>query len=436
GQPGVLYDAVYSEAFRQTLFDALAKRRKFRTEAGELVFNADRLMGKEAKELVEVRSKVLSAEQSNTSIIFADRFFLKLYRKIDDALNPDVEITRFLTERAKFAHTPRYLGAIEWQRGESSFVMGMMQELVRNQGDAWEYFKSPLGRYFERVEALPEDERKPPKVVGTLTAPATFEQTPEVMQEIIGGAYVERLELLGRRTAGMHLALAGHRKVEGFEPEEFSLHYQRSLYSSLQAMVKNNFGTLKAHLKSVPEAARAEAEGVLALRPAVIDVMKQIYDHKIETLKIRNHGDYHLGQVLFTGKDFVIIDFEGEPARSFSERRLRRSALRDVAGMLRSFHYAAYSALFAKNGEDSDELAPWAEQWYHYAGGFFMGSYLEELGSDTTLIPQDRNDFGLLLRVFLLEKAVYELGYELNNRPTWVGIPLRGISTLMQGLSD
>ena len=432
GQPGVLYDAVYSEPFQQLLFNALARRQKFRSATGELAFNADRVVDKARKELEEVRSRVLSAEQSNTSMIFADRFFLKLYRKLDDTLNPDVEITRFLTEQAQFAHTPRYLGNVAWQRGKSVFVMGMLQELVANQGDAWAYFKGPLGRYFERVEAMTADERAtPPARVGTLTQPASFDQTPDVLKEIIGGAYVERLELLGRRTAEMHLALAGHGKVAGFETEDFSLHYQRSLYSSLQSMVKNNFSTLKGQLSTLSEATQPEARQVLTLRDEVMATMKQIYDHKIETVKIRNHGDYHLGQVLFTGKDFVIIDFEGEPARSFSERRLRRSALRDVAGMLRSFHYAAYSALFSKDG-GGDERAAWAEEWYHYAGGFFLRSYLETLGANSPLIPSNPDDFDLLLRIFLLEKAVYELGYELNNRPTWVGIPLRGIRNLME----
>ncbi len=151
-------------------------------------------------------------------------------------------------------------------------------------------------------------------------------------------------------------------------------------------------------------------------------------------MKIRNHGDFHLGQVLFTGKDFVILDFEGEPARSFSERRLKRSPLRDVAGMIRSYHYAAYSGLILNDQyskEDINTLSPWAEQWYHYMSGFYMKAYLDTVkGKD--FIPEDKEDLAMLMETFLLEKAVYELNYELNNRPDWVMIPLRGIKAIMK----
>lgn len=166
--------------------------------------------------------------------------------------------------------------------------------------------------------------------------------------------------------------------------------------------------------------------------------MKKIYSRKFESVKIRNHGDYHLGQVLFTGKDLYIIDFEGEPARSFSERRLKRSPLRDVAGMLRSFHYAAYSALFnlkAVRQEDINVLEKWAELWYHYISGIFIKSYTAALG-ETNLLPDNREDLKTMLDTFILEKAVYELNYELNNRPDWVIIPIKGIKYIMQSKSE
>jgi maltose alpha-D-glucosyltransferase/alpha-amylase len=151
-------------------------------------------------------------------------------------------------------------------------------------------------------------------------------------------------------------------------------------------------------------------------------------------VKIRIHGDYHLGQVLFTGKDFIILDFEGEPARSYSERRLKRSPLRDVAGMIRSFHYAAYSGLFLNDQvrkEDMNKLLPFAEQWYHYMSGFFMGAYLETV-RDSDFIPKDKEDLEIMLQTYILEKAIYELGYELNSRPDWVVIPLKGIKAIME----
>ncbi|HEY4651499.1 MAG TPA: alpha-amylase, partial [Pontibacter sp.] len=198
-------------------------------------------------------------------------------------------------------------------------------------------------------------------------------------------------------------------------------------------LVRSNFDSLRKHLSKLPDNVRAEAEEVLNMRAEILERLKRIFSHKIDTLKIRTHGDYHLGQVLFTGKDFIIIDFEGEPARPFSERRLKRSPLRDVAGMIRSFHYAAYNALFQQDSATKEDkyLEEWAEQWYHYASNFFMHCYLEK-AMGTGIVPEKEEDFEILMETFLLEKAIYELGYELNNRPDWVLIPIRGIKYIMK----
>jgi len=172
---------------------------------------------------------------------------------------------------------------------------------------------------------------------------------------------------------------------------------------------------------------------VLSMREEILTILKKIYSRKIDVTKIRIHGDYHLGQVLFTGKDFMILDFEGEPARSYSERRLKYSPLRDVAGMIRSFHYAAYGSLFLDNQirpEDIEQLLPHVEQWYHYMSGFFMKSYLETVNG-SSFVPKQAEDLEIMLQTFLMQKAVYELNYELNNRPDWVIVPLRGIKSIV-----
>ena len=428
---GYLYDGVYSEPFREAVFNLMARRKKLKAETGELDFYVQKDVKKAGD---KVSSKVLNAEQSNTSLIFESTYFMKLYRKLDSVINPDLEITRFLTEKANFAHVPKFIGAIELrQSGADAMVLGMMQELVPNQGDAWVYFGESLKRYFERVVAQASIHDLYP-TLGNLSEPATFDQIPEDLQSLIGGAYVERVHLLGQRTGEMHLALNSHPKVQDFEPEAFSLHYQRSLYSSLTSLVRGTFQSLEKNLGKLPDSVREEAQEVLAMRGEILDVLKQIFSEKITTMKIRTHGDYHLGQVLFTGKDFVIIDFEGEPARSFSERRLKRSPLRDVAGMIRSFHYAAYNSLFQFPGvrdEDMDSLEKWAEQWYHYVSGFYIDAYLDTVkGSD--FIPENKQHFDILIQTYLLEKAIYEINYELNNRPKWVSIPIRGIKYIMR----
>ncbi len=434
GQDGVLYDAVYSDAFRMGLFNLMVKRRKIKVNKGELSFYAEKVVEDITKRLDKaLTSKVLSAEQSNTSIVYDQTFFMKIYRKLDRTINPDLEITRFLTEKADFKCVPQFLGAIEHWEHNKPMVLAMMQQLVPNQGDAWKYMGDSLKRYFERVQSQPNiKDIKPP--VGDLFKPASFTDVPEVIQNLIGGAYVERVNLLALRTAEMHLALASRPNEPDFEPEGFSLHYQRSLFSSLQSLVRETFSNLQKQLKNLPEASRKEAEEILEMKGEILDCLKTIFAEKITTMKIRTHGDYHLGQVLFTGRDFMIIDFEGEPARSFSERRLKRSPLRDVAGMIRSFHYAAYSALSQQDSlrqDDMEYVEQWAEQWYHYVSGFYMQSYLEKVGGQD-FIPGEKKHIDVLVQTFLLEKAIYELNYELNNRPDWVIIPIRGIKNIMR----
>lgn len=428
---GYLFDAVYSEPFRDALFDMMSKKKRLKGDNAELSLYIQKDVKTNGKSL---NSKVLNAEQSNTSIIYGTSYFMKLYRKIDNVINPDLEITRFLTEKAMFPHVPKFIGALELKPGGAdSMILGMMQELVANQGDSWEYIGDSLKRYFERVASKVQFENIP-EVIGNLVEPAKFDDIPEELQNLIGGAYVERVNLLGQRTGEMHLALNSRTKEPDFEPEAFSLHYQRSLFSSLTSLVRGTFQSLEKNLSKLSDASKAEAKEIIGMKGEILDRLKLIFAEKITTMKIRTHGDYHLGQVLFTGKDFVIIDFEGEPARAFSERRLKRSPLRDVAGMVRSFHYAAYNALFQLQGvkdEDKVQLENWAEQWYHYISGFYVASYLETVdGSD--FIPKEKKHLDILIQTFLLEKAIYELNYELNNRPDWVSIPIRGIKYIMR----
>jgi maltose alpha-D-glucosyltransferase/alpha-amylase len=213
-------------------------------------------------------------------------------------------------------------------------------------------------------------------------------------------------------------------------PESFTGNYQRSLYSSLRRLVKDRFNLLELSLPKLSQDVQELAKNVLALEPGIMECFSEVYQLKIKANKIRIHGDYHLGQVLFTGKDFVIIDFEGEPGLSFSERRLKKSAMKDVAGMMRSIHYAAFGKiLLNENYRDQDRelLEVWAEQWQHYIARFYLGAYLDGMGVAKFTAENDT-----LIRTFLLEKAVYELGYELNGRPDWVIVPLRGIDYLMR----
>jgi maltose alpha-D-glucosyltransferase/alpha-amylase len=356
-----------------------------------------------------------------------------MYRKVDRSMNPDLEIAHFLTTHARFEHIPAFVGAIEWRNEKGTMVLGMMQEMVESSSDAWNYMLERLDDFNERIL-----ERNmnvpPPELKGSITDPIGYEDIPDPLKELLDVSVAEQARLLGVRTGQMHWALASGKDLPDFKPEEYSLHYQRSLFAGLQSLVRGTFANQVKNLSKLSEEARKEALEVLGMKEEVLRVLKGIYKKKIDVTKIRIHGDYHLGQVLFTGKDFVITDFEGEPARSYSERRLKRSPLRDVAGMIRSFHYAAYASLFLDNQireEDFRKLMPFVEQWYHYMSGFFMKAYLDTV-KDSPFIPKDKQDMETLMTTFLLEKAIYEMNYELNNRPGWVMIPLRGIQSLMK----
>jgi maltose alpha-D-glucosyltransferase/alpha-amylase len=431
-EEGVLFDAIYGLELQQELLTNMARNERLNAKDSHIHFTGNRHLAQHVKDTERIKPKVLSGEQSNTSITYDGKYFFKLYRKVDRAINPDVEITQYLTNKARFKHIPAYVGAVEWKYKKDSIVLGMMQEMVSNATDAWANMLDRLDSFNEKVLSMTGIEL-PSEVRGTLTDPVDYEDIPDVMKELLDVPVAEQAALLGTRTAQMHLAMAAEKEHPDFKPEEFSLHYQRSVYSSLQSLVRVAFQSLGRNMKKLDAEVRAEAEEIIALKDEILAELKKIYSHKINTAKIRIHGDFHLGQVLFTGKDFVLLDFEGEPARSYSERRLKRSALRDVAGMLRSFHYAAHGSLYLDNQirkEDIGRLLPYVEQWYHYMSGFFLKAYLDEVGN-SPIIPAEKGDFQILIRTFLLQKAIYELNYEVNNRPSWVKVPLSGIKSIL-----
>ena len=432
GVEGVLYDALYGAPLQEAMINFMAQNHKIKLPNSHLVFAGNERLQVHIDEQEKIKPKVLSGEQSNTSIIYGNRFFLKIFRKVDRAVNPDLEITRFLTEQTSFRNIPAFVGSIEWKYDKDSLVIGMMQEMIESSGDAWVTMLDRLNDYNETIlvgnKTLLTNEKR-----GSLMEPVSYDFIPEEFKELIDASTAEQARLLGVRTGEMHLALTSGRSNPDFKPEEYSLHYQRSLYAGLQSLVRGTFLNQSKNLQKLDEEVRQEAGEVLDMKADILEVLRRIYRRKIDVIKIRIHGDYHLGQVLFTGKDFVITDFEGEPARSYSERRLKRSPLRDVAGMIRSFHYAAYGSLVLDSHirkEDFSKLIPFVEHWYHYMSGFFMKAYLETVAG-SAFIPKNKEDLETLMTTFLLEKAIYELNYELNNRPGWVMIPLRGIKSLM-----
>jgi maltose alpha-D-glucosyltransferase/alpha-amylase len=384
---------------------------------------------------IALRPSLLRGEQSNTSVVFGERVVLKLIRRSTEGSNPELEVGRFLTERAGFSHVPALAGSLEYRAGRSEpRTLAVVQQFVVHEGDAWSYSLSQVERFFERALALRSEVPEPP--VPTATVLELVDQQPPQLALELGG-YLEFARLLGQRTAELHVALASDSEDPAFAPEPFGPRYQRQLYQTLRNLAARSLGELRRGLAALPEPVRAEAAALLAREDAVQEAFRGIVGARLGGKRIRCHGDYHLGQVLYTGSDVVIIDFEGEPARPLSERRLKRSPLRDAAGMLRSFDYAAQTALLAPlaerggvRAEDAPFLEPWARFWRQWASSSFLRAYLPPV-REAGLVPSEPGALATLLRLLLLEKSVYELGYELGSRPDWVRIPIRGILALV-----
>ena len=426
GKVGFIMDSSYDRHFRDFLFVGMEKGMRIKDdEGGVLEFNAGVFAKINTK---QIDSKILKADQSNTAIIYNDLYFFKFYRKLEKEINPDLEIVRFLTENTSFQNSPKYAGSIEYRDSdEKIIVFGLLQEKVDNQGDAWGMTVDSVGRYYERVITKAKN-LKLPKLINK--AAIRFEEAPEMIQEFIGRGLYERVVRLGQRTAEMHLALASDLSNPSFAPESFTANYQRSLYSSLRKLLRDRFSLLENSMQKLDPSIQDFAKQVLAMEDTILEAFSEVYQVKMNAIKTRIHGDFHLGQVLFTGKDFIIIDFEGEPGFSFSERRLKKNPFKDVAGMMRSFHYAAFGKLLLNENyrdRDIDMLEMAAEQWQHYVGRFYLGAYMDKMGMGTDLSEENE----ILIRTFLIEKAIYELGYELNGRPDWTIIPLRGIHYLV-----
>jgi maltose alpha-D-glucosyltransferase/alpha-amylase len=414
----VLHDALEDDAFRASLLRTIVRQEQ--TRVGAQVITGIRSPLLEAalseKDLPNISSRLLRLEQSHTSIIYDNRFFLKLYRKLDSGINADAELIQLLTEKKKFENVPAFYGEIELcQPKAESRALALLVGHVPNEGDAWNYTLDAVGRYFDRVL-----ERKPDSIQDAQ------------LDEFLGGVYPDRARQLARRIGEMHLRLADEQEDANFVPEPFNGGYQRSLYQSMRSSTRRMIQLLQKRISTVPEARRDEVAALLKQEKAILDRQGKILA-KIETSKIRIHGDLHLGQILNTGKDFVIIDFEGEPGRTLTERRMKRTPLRDVAGMLRSFHYAAFSSLWRQGTlrpEDVAFLEPWAEAWSQRISQIFLEEYLATTRG-ASFVPKDPAAVKTLMEVLLLEKAAYEIVYELNNRPDWVILPARGIHSIL-----
>src|SRR5688572_20480331 len=408
-QVGVVGDAFGDDAFARAIVAAVAERGVLKTALGSVRFTPTRAFDALAGDVGTLPVTTSGAQAtSNTIVSLGNRLFLKAYRRVSEGENPELEIGRFLTD-AGFTHAVPIAGSVDYVANDGRIAtMAILQAYVSNQGDGWSYTVEYLDRFFD---ALPRE------------SDAAGDAGD------VHGGYLSLARTLGRRTAELHAAFAGSRGNPAFDPEPVKpadvTAWTRQLESDASAVLDR----LARRRDALPEAVREDANVLIGRRDALLARIRRHASDTTTGAKTRLHNDYHLGQVLLSKNDFVITDFEGEPARPLEERRRKHSPLRDVAGMLRSFDYAMHAALFdaltERPTDAHDRVVRAARQWQTQAGHAFLEAYDETARASRLASPiAERSG---LLELFLLEKAVYELRYEIDNRPEWVRIPLRGL---------
>ena len=409
---GILGDAFYDEVFCRAMVQAIGTGKQIATAAGRLQFKATTAFENLAPEISTLAVSHPSAMSSNTVVTLGEKLFLKGYRRLREGLNPELDMGRFLTEVVRYPHCVPVLGALEYF-GEDKRVLtlAMVQGYVSNQGDGWGYTLGYVERFLEELRTSG----------GKALAGAAAREAH--------GGFLALVATLGQRTAELHLALATRTGDAAFDPEPLASSDVDAFKQRAAGEAGTTLELLRERLTQLPATAQDDAQTLLGRRDALLARVAADVAFAPGGIKTRYHGDYHLGQVLVTGTDFVIIDFEGEPARSFNERRAKSSPLRDVAGMLRSFNYARWSALrhVAQNAEEFDRLEPIAREWELATREAFLSAYADTVGSADSAVPVNAG----LLGLFELEKALYELRYELNNRADWVQVPLQGVLALI-----
>ncbi len=427
GVDGYIIDAINLEAFRKLVFERILNSEP--NDTTRVQYHK----GDSLKETEYKSSRFMGMEQSNTSIIINDSCVIKFFRRIYATKNPDYEMSRFLSDKKGYKNTPAYLGSLNIKDSENIITtIALMQVLVPNEGDAWEYMLKKLDRVFLNLKDKHINVHHLPDV-DMFQRLKISEVAPEII-DWAGLSLFQNLKQLAVRTAEMHIALGSEFEETAFTPERFNGDYEVWLKNRLLYQFQNRLNTVENNIHKL--------EGL------TLDLAKQFLEHKNEIRKrfldfdwtklkgerLRVHGDYHLGQILVKNGDFYILDFEGEPESTIRDRKVKQPPLKDVAGLFRSFHYAIYATIF-NNGEhypqSEEELFHAGELLYRYFIGVFLETYTEKIQNANINIGY-RQERAYVLKYSMLEKAVYELGYEMNARPLWAVIPLEGIASIMK----
>jgi len=446
---GALYDGLYDDGTCATLLASMQEERTVPMRRGAVqARNIDLTPeGAPADTLAPIARA--TSDQSNTSIFFNRRLVMKMFRRLEPGPNPDVEIGEFLTERG-FTRVPALVGSIAYVPGpkgpglpvgrvvhdpptipdqpDLAVSIAMLQKYVWNQGNGWQVTIDELGRFFERVTGMPVPSDADADAAQAWAFGRTNDAPPSVAEAI--RAYFAVADILGRRTGELHAALADSTDP-AFAPEPVTKENLNETIAAMRQRAQSHLTLLETALPRLDDRNQQQAGEVLLHRDVLLRQFDELRELNGTSARIRCHGDYHLGQILVTEGDVVILDFEGEPGRPLHERRAKSSPLRDIAGMIRSFSYAALTSVGAvtqTRPDDARRLGPWADFWETWISASFLRSYLMATRGAAFLSPPD--DLDIMLRAYTLDKALYELAYELNNRPSWVHIPLTGVLQL------
>jgi len=428
---GWIIDALYYETFRKSLYDQIISQKSISNGTTKLVFERGKVLRSSPP---YTNSRVMGFDQSNTSIEYNDQFFFKVYRRLFQDDNPDLELTKFLSDDSDFKNSPKYGGSISWIKNEyATLSIGIMQEKVENIGEAWNHTLDMMKGYFDRIEATDIG------VADIQAIPSFSFNNPDQLKSdfrlLIGDDVLSKVEQMALRVAEMHVALFKNKVDTKFNPIPFNGDYTVWLKNRIIYQLNARFILVEENIDKLEGLAKQYAQDFVAEREEITARFLAFDEVELNSSRIRIHGDLHLGQILMTeADDFYIIDYEGEPESTIRDRKVKQTPLKDVAGMLRSFHYAVYATIFGTKNNfklSQDELFQAGEKYYQAISAVFLNKYVTTAMNNNLDIGY-QSEIKYLLKYHLLEKAVYEIGYELKARPDWVIIPLTGIRQILE----